>query len=204
MRDLIIGVNRNKKDISEFDSKIISRVRKKGKCDFCDTDIRNDLNIHTDENSIYASCSICYYCEHLDEIIAMDKGKIILMPEINQQTLNNIIRFIWFLESVEDERYYEKVETIIGLHEKIQEREHFTESYYTEGAQDVDIIINALHNLSLEKYKKRNIGLDCLLWLPSKSFFKEKIKDWNALFESSYSFDNFEKLIEEAKSKVNG
>ena len=204
MRDLIISVSRDKKKISDFDPKVVKKIEKKEKCDFCDTDIRNDLNLHTDENNLYASCSLCYYSEHLDKIVAMDKGRMILMPEINQQTLNNIIRFIWFLESNEDERFYEKVETIIGLFEKIQDREQFAESYYTEGAQDVDIIINALHNFGLEKYRQRSIGFNSILWLPSKDFFKDKIKEWNASFEGKYSFENFEKIIEEAKERVNG
>lgn len=203
MRNIILSVSRNKKKIEDFDKKKINSVKKREKCDFCSMDISNDLNLHTDSSELYASCSLCFYAEHIDRVVAMDKGSIVLLPEINQQTLNNLIRLIWFYESNENEKYFDAMDTLMALYEQIKERENFVQSYYADGANDPDVLINTLHNLKLETYNKREIGLHGLLWLPNKDFFEDKIKDWNAFYGQEFGFDNFKSIIEAIKTEVN-
>ena len=170
MKDLFIGVNRDK-DISKFNKKQIRKCEKKKFCDFCGINIESDHNFHQKGSELYASCSICYYTENLDEIVAMKKGSIILMPEMTQVELNAMLRLIWYYESIEEEDMIDKIDTIGNLYSQIRERENFVESYYSEGASDIDIVINSLYNFKKERYEKRDVGMYGLLWMPEKDIF---------------------------------
>lgn len=198
--ELVISVEREKKEI---DKKRLALLEKECNCYFCGIDITNDRNIHyrDKDQEHYASCSLCYYTEHIDKVIAINKGNMILMPEITQIELNNIIRMIWYLESITEDKYLDKIDSAINLYEQIKERANFVDNYYSEGANDVNIIINFLHNVKIEKYKKRNIGLYGLLWLPEKEIFSNQLEEWNRIF-SEYQPDNFIKIINQVKELV--
>lgn len=193
--NLVLSVERDKKVL---DQKKLKLLDKKTHCDFCGIELFEDRNYHLKNDNYYLSCKMCYYVENLEKVISMDKGSIILMPEISQIELNNIVRIIWFLQSIEDEKYIDKIDNAINLLEQIKERENFVESYYTEGANDVNIIINFLYNVKKEKYDKREIGFHGLLWLPPKSIFENEIISWNKSL-IKYHPANFEKIILELK-----
>lgn len=203
MNNLFLGVSRGL-GIEAFDKKKINKNSKKSKCDFCGIGIGDDAHDHEKDGELYSSCSLCYYSEHLDKIVSMKKGSIILMPEMTQVELNSLVRLIWYYQSIEEEEFLDKIDTIENLYSQIKERENFVESYYSEGASDIDVVINALFNFKDDKYKQRERGMYGLLWLPEKDFFKEDILRWNVELSQKYPPSAFKDMIQSMKNKAEG
>ena len=96
-KKLMLNVYRSKKEITEKEKKQVDSKSNK-KCAFCGININKYSHYHYKNNAWHKSCSLCYYNEHLDNLIALNKGTIAFIPEIDQEELFNLIRMIWFFE----------------------------------------------------------------------------------------------------------
>ncbi len=195
MKELILSINKNSELLKSITEK------KSKKCDFCNIPTEKYSHTHIKDGDIHTSCSLCFYSEHLDELKTLKNGSIIMMPELTQVELFSLLRMIWYMESLEedskDDRYEEIFDSVRNINGLIKERIEFSTYYYTEGVDNVNVLINFLHSIDEEKYLKRNIGLKNLLWLPDKEPFQKEIKYWIDAEYNKYHPKYFKKIISE-------
>lgn len=205
MNELKFSVNRNKMEILSSDTK---RLEKEKKCYFCGVNIEKHSHIHQQENNIVKSCSLCFYTEHLDSFNALDKGTIILMPELSQVELFSLVRMIWFLNKLEEDPDNEKYEEIFdsanNMYNFIKNRSEFATTYYANNIDNLDMLTNFLYSIDDEKYNKRELGLKHLRWLPSKQSFDIEIDYWIEEEYKRYNPKNFKELIKKVVSIKKG
>lgn len=203
MYNLKLSISKYNKDYSE---KQIEEKLKLNNCECCGFELSNDdKKIHNSEEDIILTCPVCYFTENLDLIDEMDKGCIILAPEIKQEELNSIVKLIWYFESIEDSKYFEQIDSVISIYEQLKERENYTKTYWSESANDVDQIINFLYDISdknKDDYDQRGKVMSDLLWLPSKGLFEDYIPLWNERLKK-YHIKNFGKIIQKVQDKIN-
>tara|TARA_B100000700_G_C15063722_1_gene868053 strand:+ start:2020 stop:2634 length:615 start_codon:yes stop_codon:yes gene_type:complete len=203
MHSLKLSISKYNKNYSKAE---IDKKLKLNNCECCGFEVSDeDKKIHNSENVLLLTCPVCFYTENLDLIDEMDKGCIILAPEIKQEELNSLVKLIWFYESIEDTRYFEQIDSVISIYEQLKERENYTKTYWSESANDVDQIINFLHDISEKdksSYDQRGKVMSDLLWLPSRGLFEKYIPLWNDRLKK-YHIKNFGKIIKRVQEKVN-
>lgn len=196
---LLLSVDRDK----ELGSK---KIIKKDTCSFCNIKMGEYSKNIIKNNEAHEACSLCFYTENLDKITTIEKGTIILLPEISQVELFSILRMSWFIESIEDKLINTKYEDIIDSNKNIlmqlKERQDYAKTYYAQGIENLDILINFLHTISDEKYKLREKGLLYLRWLPPKENFKDEIKFWNNNEFKKYNPKNFKTFIKNVSKEL--
>jgi hypothetical protein len=203
MKEIIYSVNRNKKTITEKEIKIL---QKETKCFFCKIDIQKHGKTHGREDAVVRSCSMCYHFEHLDEFSNIDKGTNILLPELTQIELFGVIRMIWFMKSLEESgnyvKYEETFDSINNLYQLIQDRRDFASSYYAQGVDNVEIMVNFLHGIEDDAYSQRKDGLSLLRWLPPENSFEQEKKYWESTEFKKYTPKNFKPLIKKVAALI--
>ena len=195
MKELILSINKNSEVLKSINEK------KSKHCDFCNIPTEKYSHTHSKDGEVYTSCSLCFYAEHLDELKTLKNGSIIMMPELTQVELFSLLRMIWYMESLEDDskddRYEEIFDSVRNINGLIRERIEFSTYYYTEGVDNVNVLINFLHSIDEEKYLQRDIGLKNLLWLPDKEPFQKEIQYWIDAEYNKYHPKYFKKIISE-------
>ena len=140
MKELILSINKNSELLKSITEK------KSKKCDFCNIPTEKYSHTHIKDGDIHTSCSLCFYSEHLDELKTLKNGSIIMMPELTQVELFSLLRMIWYMESLEedskDDRYEEIFDSVRNINGLIKERIEFSTYYYTEGVDNVNVLIN--------------------------------------------------------------
>jgi len=204
MSNLIIGVKTHQNTISEKESKLL---KNENKCFFCGISTEHSSFEHFKADKWHNSCSLCYYTEHLDILIAQNKGFLIFMPEISQIELFGIMRMIWHISSLykedkNDNHLEEVYDSIKFLEETIFDRREHAETLFANGCSSVDLIVDFLHaNKQLEGFSK---ALKYLRWLPNKNIFADDIEYWGNNDLKKYNPKNFKNLIKHMESKKNG
>lgn len=205
---LMIGVDRHKKIITEQEKKIVDKNDTK-KCHFCGINTNKHSHYHYKNDKWVKSCSFCYYNEHLDNLVAMNKGFIVFIHEIEQVELFNELRMIWLIKelynnSKNNDHLEEIYDSISILEEAINDRKEVAETLFSNGSSDVNILVNYLHSQSKEDYSKNNIPLNYLRWVPNPNVFKEEIEYWNKTDLKKYHPKNFKAIIKQMEKKNNG
>lgn len=59
-----------------------------GQCAECGIRVETGLEKHTQDGNVSLVCPLCHACKHLDAAAMANAGKIIWLPEINQEQLN--------------------------------------------------------------------------------------------------------------------
>jgi hypothetical protein len=199
MKDPILSVNRYK--INNVNSKLTSN-----ECHFCKIDIKEFGKVLHRENEILSTCSMCYYTENLDSITSLKKGYNALIPELTQVKIFSLLRMSWYLDSLEDKIKNTKYEEIIDSNDNFislfYDRKDFASNYYAEGIENVDIVVNSLHQISEDDYLKREKGLLYIRWIPDKNIFKEEIDYWNKNVFNKYTPNKFKDLIKKTSSAI--
>jgi hypothetical protein len=204
MSNLIIGVDKKQKKITEKEIKILKNEEK---CQFCSIDISHSSHFHFKEEVWYKSCSLCYYTEHLDKLIAQKKGDLIFMPEISQIELFGLMRMIWnisdlYQKNKNDDHLEEVFDSIKFLEENIIDRKEHAETLFASGVSNVDLIVDYLHSANDNPNFKK--PLKYLRWLPNKDLFLEDIEHWAKNDLKKYNPKNFKNLIRHMEKKKNG
>ena len=104
MKKLTIGVDKIQRIITE---KEIKNLKNQNTCSFCGIDISHASHFHFNNDQWNKSCSLCYYSENLDKLIAMNKGDLIFMPEISQVELFGLLRMIWNISDLYNKFIYQ-------------------------------------------------------------------------------------------------
>lgn len=206
MNDLILSVSRNKINLTE---KEIKNFNHKEHCDFCKISIKNNPFIHEKDGKLYSSCSMCYYTEHLDAVISLEKGVIVFMPDIKQTDLNSLLRILWYTEYLyanaenkeEKEKYKDLCSNAKLLETLIYQRVEYSESYIAKGAENPSHLSNYISNMNDEDYEQRNKVMKYLRWKPDKKFFNKDLLYWFENDFSKYDLSNIKKLKDILKIK---
>lgn len=205
---LILNVDRLKKEITEKEQKEADKKSNK-KCTFCGININKYSHYHYKNDIWQKSCSLCYYNEHLDNLIAMNKGTIAFIPEIEQEELFNLIRMIWFVKelynnSKNNDHLEEIYDSVSILEEAINDRTEVAETLFSNGSSDVNILVNYLHSQKPETVEKSHLPLKYLRWIPNHNVFKDEIEYWNKTDLKKYHPKNFKAIIKQMEKKNNG
>lgn len=203
MKSLTIGVDKEQRKITEKEKKDLD---KENNCSFCGIDISHSSYYHYKEKW-HKSCSLCYYTEHLDKLIAMKKGDLIFMPEISQVELFGIMRVIWYISDIyynnkQDEHLEEVYDSVMFLNENITDRKDHAETLFSNGVSSVNLIVDYLHEKT--DHTDFDKALQYLRWLPNKDLFKEDIDHWNIKDLKKYNPKNFKSLIKHMENSKNG
>lgn len=205
MKKLIFSVSRKKIKVTDV---MIKKVSDQKKCYFCGIDIQKFSHIHEREYECHKSCSMCYYVENLDKMKSLNKGSIILLPELSQIEVFSLVRMISFLSSLENKEGYDSFEEIFDANTNIKylldERKEFSSNYYANSIENVDTLGNFLNIIDDDRYSKREIGLKHLRWLPDMKFFKEEMEYWSLSEYSKYTPKNFKAIIKKVVSLKKG
>lgn len=208
----IDGANKNIKD--DVKKKIFDS--QKGRCLSCKVKMDIDAHYQIIGDNIVSLCSLCYYPLNLNEVTT-GKDSIILIPEISQLELNALQRALeitrFHIESTtklieEGKKVGETYEieelkaTVDIINIILKERADFTDTYYSVGSSDVDIVASGLQKLKKEEYEKRAVGLYGLRLFHDMSKYQDQLKIW-AVDYNKYRFDNWRKLITETVKKMN-
>jgi hypothetical protein len=207
-RKLMINVDRFKKEITEKEKNIVDKTNN-NKCAFCGINTNKYSHYHYKNDTWHNSCSLCYYSENLDNLIALNKGKIAFIPEIDQEELFNLLRMIWFVKelynnSKNNDHLEEIYDSVSILDEAIKDRTEVAETLFSNGASDVNILVNYLHSQKKEIIDKNHLPLKYLRWIPNENIFKDEIEYWNKKDLKKYHPKNFKAIIKQMEKKNNG
>lgn len=206
-KKLKVSVSRffpNKKSEKEYVAKL---EEQKCKCHYCDINIKTHHKFHhLTNNDFVATCPICYYSQHLEELGSINNGQIILLEGLNQLDLIVLSRTIEMIKRLPVDEYEEDVDLASVLRLMLEETAEHANLYFTQGVSDVEIFAQVLTNQSDEDYEKREEGFFNLKWLPDYSIFETEINDWyeelmkdeNSKYHPS-KFESLLKKIEENK-----
>jgi hypothetical protein len=180
-----------------YDSKLEQKLKKhqKGRCYFCSVTLSKELYVLKEGVEKCLSCKICMHTKCMEKIPSSSEGRIIMMPEVSQIEIISLARAIHYLKmmskDIEDE-----VDSLNLIEEEFTERGEIANHYYSAGIADPVILIQLLLSLDEEDYKKRDLVLFGLRWLPNISYYKEEEiilkeeykkynpKNWNKLIKS--------------------
>jgi hypothetical protein len=183
-----------------YDSKLEKKLKKeqKDRCYFCSVSLSKDLYILKEGVKNCVSCKICMHTKCMEKIPSSSEGRIIMMPEISQVEIISLARAIHYLKlmskDIEDE-----IDSLNLIEEEFAERGEIANHYYSSGIADPVILIQLLLSLDEADYKKRDLALFGLRWLPNISYYKEEEVILKEEYKK-YSPKNWNKLI---KSVVN-
>ncbi len=205
MKDLVIGVKTYSNKISDKENKKLNNK----KCNFCGISTENNKYSHLKNEEWFNSCSLCYYTEHLDSLVSMNKGDLIFLPEISQVELFGILRMIWFVEYLynknkNDPHLEEVFDSIKILEEYIEERKDLAETLFANGSSNVNIMVDYLHANQNISSQDKNKALKYLRWLPNKTVFIEEVENWSKEDLKKFHPKNFKKIIQHMEKQKNG
>jgi hypothetical protein len=206
--NLMIGVNKSQKIITNKEKNIVDKKDLK-KCHFCGVNINKYFHYHYKNEIWTKSCSLCYYSENLDDLIAMNKGFLVFIHEIDQVEIFNLLRMIWLVRelynnSKNNDHLEEIFDSISILEESIEDRKEVAETLFSNGASDVNIVVNYLHSQNEEDSSNNDLPLKYLRWIPNPNVFKEEIEYWNKTDFKKYHPKNFKAIIKQMEKKNNG
>lgn len=175
------------------------------KCYFCNFESKRHQEIHHlnsdhEDNSLdnlVTICSLCHQNFHLDTVSTTNGGKIIWLPELNQQELNYLSRAI-FIAADEAE---DKSETIPylkispTLENSLLERSLIVEQHFQSGASEPVNFANALINLTEEQYNNRGQFLKSFKLLNLRSRFPIQTRYWKNNTFKDLPVESWSKLI---------
>lgn len=205
-KNLILGVNKKQLKISKEEK--FNLDKKEKKCNFCGINTEkygHYLNKNGEWNN---ACSLCYYSENLDELIAMDKGSIVFINEISQVEIFGLMRMIWYIKelyknSKNNDHLEEVYDSLLILEESLIDRAGHAENLFSTGASNVNILVDFLHSTNIEDSKTK-IPLKYLRWIPNENVFREEIEYWNKIDYKKYHPNNFKSIIKQMEKRKNG
>lgn len=177
-------------------------------CKFCGIDIKKHGRFHSEDGVNFVGlCSVCFYSQHLEAMPPQKSGQIVMLSNITQLELIHLSRFIEYIKKLDLDEYSEDIDSVSVIRYLLAEGENHAESYYTDGASDVELIAQMLSNQTDEVYEKRYEGLYNMRWLPNYEYFKEEIDYWFEVemnSESSpYHPSKWESMAQQIKEKIN-
>lgn len=172
--------------------------KQKHKCHFCSVKLTKKSFLLEEGVNKAVACNVCMHVRCLERLPNNNEGRIIMMPEISQVEIISLVRAMHYLKlmsnGVEDE-----MDSLNLIEEEFIERAEIANHYYSNGISDPVIMIQlllSLHKEDEEEYKKRELALFGLRWVPNISYYKEEEsilkedyqkynpKNWNKLIKS--------------------
>ena len=203
MKKIILSITRDDLKIIPEKAKSKLLAKYENKCASCSIDINDSIaHYHTEANTTYPLCSLCYYPLHLERLTGKDPGKIIMFEELSQVELNSLVRAIYFVKHYagSNEEAADAVEIIETV---LKERSEMADVYYASGVSNVDLIVQKLYGCSDDDYSKRENGLYALRWMPNIDNFRRDMDFWAKNSFKKYTPDNWQKLILSVAKKTN-
>jgi len=175
-------------------------MKSKGCCIFCNTPVKEHAHFVKVNKGIYSACSMCKDVLSLDKLPKGKEGKIIFLPEIPQNELNNLIRAIWYVESISEdyEEEYDILNIVISI---LHNREDAASHYYASGINETSVLVKFLYTLSPDEYRLRSKGLYGLRWLPAKELYVDELPYWYENMKK-FSPDTWGVLLNTYKKKI--
>ena len=198
MKEIVLGVSRGAYVEQELEKCKVSN------CQFCGFLLENNHHVKMLSGKKTFCCDLCHYAENLDLISGLEKGSIILLPEISQVDLFGLIRMIYHIKTLpEDGDYEDVIDSAKNIEVLLMDRREFATSYYAQGVDNVDIVINFLYTLKDDAYESRGDGLKFLRWLPTIEAMESIGAELGDTFYKKFSPKNFKKLISQYAQKLN-
>ena len=116
---------------------------------------------------------------------------------------------IWFVKelynnSKNNDHLEEIYDSVSILEEAIKDRTEVAETLFSNGASDVNILVNYLYSQNEENIEKNHLPLKYLRWIPNHNVFKDEIEYWNKTDLKKYHPKNFKAIIKQMEKKNNG
>jgi hypothetical protein len=198
MKDIVLGVSRG---VFIEDDKEKCKV---SNCQYCGFSLENIYHVKVLGEKNTFCCDLCHYGENLDLISGIERGSIILLPEISQVELFGLIRMIWYIKTMpENDEHEDVVDSAKNLEILLMDRREFATSYYAQGVDNVDIVINFLYTLDDDRYDRRGDGLKYLRWLPTVETMESIGANLSDPYYKKFTPKNFKKLISQYAQKLN-
>lgn len=177
----------------------------KNKCIFCEMKIDKSFSkVLNVSNKKIVSCNICANVLNMEKIDDKKRSSIVLIPEIEQTDLINVARSLFYFKKIKD-KIPEEMDSVDLIEEDLKERMELANHYYSKGISKTSVLSQLLLMIKREDedmYKKRNLALSGLRWLPSDDFFEKEyefLKDEYNKFEPK----NWNILIKKITNEIN-
>lgn len=183
------------------DEKIKSQLIKsqKGKCGFCKVTIDENAYILNERSNNLLVCKICMNARCLERLPNNGEGIIIMMPEISQVEIISLVRAIHYLKDM-SEGAEDEMDSLNLIEEEFIERAEIANHFYSSGISDPVILIQLLLSLDEDDYKKRELALFGLRWVPNMNSYAENELILKEEYQK-YNPKNWNKLIKSVISK---
>lgn len=200
-RKLLLGVKRSRFRVDDPDSDHSSRqfmsLRKEAltsqnyTCHYCGFQAKKYQEVHhldddhsnNSDDNLVVTCPLCHACNHIGLASVKNKGCLIYIDPaqgVTQESLNQMVRVLWVMESAED-----KISRLsaISILSRLYKQSHSARKLI--GTAEPMALAQMMLEMSDEEYANRESKLRGLYLLPFKDYFQRDVDYYtNVVFKN--------------------